>query len=139
MADISYPQVVHDIKEKYIEATGVADNIKFGEIAQDVYDAITSGGGGIEITDITLNNDGTYTLTDTDSNTHTLTVLETNGQITSITYDGTSVTLTFDGSGNLIGVGDTDIDVSKYISGENGSFFNPVTLKMNLKLGAKIV
>lgn len=45
MADISYPQVVHDIKEKYIEATGAADNIKFGEIAQDVYDAITSGGG----------------------------------------------------------------------------------------------
>ena len=46
MVDISYPQVVHDIKEKYIEATGAADNIKFGEIAQDVYDAITSGGGG---------------------------------------------------------------------------------------------
>lgn len=46
MADISYPQIVHDIKEKYIEATGEPDNIKFGEIAQDIYDAITSGGGG---------------------------------------------------------------------------------------------
>lgn len=45
MADISYPQIVHDIKEKYIEATGEPDNIKYGEIAQDVYDAITSGGG----------------------------------------------------------------------------------------------
>ena len=47
MADISYPQVVHDIKEKYIEATGAPDNVKFGEIAQDVYDAITSGGSNI--------------------------------------------------------------------------------------------
>lgn len=70
-------------------------------------------GGGIEITDITLNADGTYTVTDKDNNTHTLAVTETDGQITAITYDGDNVSLSFSGD-DLTGVGDTDVDVSRY-------------------------
>lgn len=75
------------------------------------------GGGGStpEIKSVELNNDGTYTVIDQDNVSHTLTVTETNGVITNITYDSTSIDISFDGSGNLISVGDTTIDVSNYI------------------------
>lgn len=74
------------------------------------------GGGGStpEIKSVELNNDGTYTVIDQDDVTHILTVTETNGLITAIVYDSLSIQLTYDNSGNLIKVGDTEIDVSDY-------------------------
>ena len=43
MADISLPQVIHNVKEKYLLATGDTDTVKYGNIDTKVYDAITSG------------------------------------------------------------------------------------------------
>lgn len=65
---------------------------------------------GIQITDITLNNDGTYTVIDADNNTHTLVVTETDGQITNITYDGNTIPLMFDNAA-LTEVGNIDVNV----------------------------
>lgn len=45
MADISLPQVIHNVKEKYLLATGDTDTVKYGNIDTKIYDAITSGGG----------------------------------------------------------------------------------------------
>lgn len=69
--------------------------------------------GGALLNNVTLNADGTYTVTDKDENEHTLAVTETDGQITAITYDGNNVSLDFNGD-DLTGVGDTDVDVSRY-------------------------
>ena len=45
MAEISVRQVIHNVKEKYIEATENADVITYGNIADKVYDAITQNKG----------------------------------------------------------------------------------------------
>jgi len=116
MAYINGNEVLDAIFVKYLDAPTetltITENGEY-DVLNYLKAVVDVSGGGIEITDITLNADGTYTVTDIDNNTHTLTVTETNGQITAITYDGSNVPLTFT-SGLLTGVGDTDIDVSRY-------------------------
>ncbi|MBQ5900225.1 MAG: InlB B-repeat-containing protein [Clostridia bacterium] len=99
------------------------------ELVPKVLD-IAGGGGGVEITDVTLNADGTYTVTDAEENTHTLAVTVTNGQITAITYDGDNVPLTF-ASGLLTKVGDTDIDIDRYPNPEIENIGYYVKFKVN--------
>lgn len=72
-------------------------------------------GGGISVTDLTYDNDtGVYTVTDANGDTHTFSIIKTDGEITGATYDDINVPLIFDAEGNLIKIGDVDIDISEY-------------------------
>lgn len=57
----------------------------------------SGGGGGIEYTSITCNEDNTITLVDVEGTTHNMSYSLTDGKITSITFDGTTMVLQYDG------------------------------------------
>ena len=72
--------------------------------------------GGINFKSVTLENDGTYTVIDTKDNTHIITpTTNSDGVITAIVYDDININLTYDNEGNLIKIGDSDVDVSDYV------------------------
>lgn len=72
---------------------------------------LASGSGGITYTSITYNEDNTITLTDKDGAEHTMECEYTDGELTSVKYDGKAIKLTYDGD-VLVKVGKTDIDMS---------------------------
>lgn len=115
--DISEPtginiyQVVHNIKNAYVEATGDTDDITYGNIDIKVGEAAT--GGGSLIQGIGLENE-VYTITDNKGDEHQIEVTYDNGRIVAATYDDEPVNIKYDNSGNLIQFGDIDIDVSEY-------------------------
>jgi hypothetical protein len=82
------------------------------EIMQNIANIIVGGGSGdiVSFTDITYNEDNTITLTDTDGYTHTMECGYTDGQITTVKFDGISVPLQYD-EGKMI-VGGVSVDVS---------------------------
>jgi hypothetical protein len=57
----------------------------------------SGGGGGIEYTSITCNEDNTITLVDVEGVTHNMSYNLTDDKITSITFDGTTMVLQYDG------------------------------------------
>lgn len=57
----------------------------------------SSGGGGIAYTSITCNADNTITLVDVEGVTHNMSYNLTDDKITSITFDGTTMVLQYDG------------------------------------------
>lgn len=100
-------------------ALGIANLTEKGvDISADAttYDIMTAiaevvGGGGIEYTDITYNEDNTITLTDKDGVDHTMECEYTEGKLTSVKYDGKVVKLTYDGD-VLVKVGKSAVDMS---------------------------
>jgi len=117
-----------DIKEIYLKYFPEDKSVTYGNLREKIDEAIENG--GIEITDIMLNADGKYTITDADENEHTLTVTETDGQITAIMYDDNNVPLSFS-SGELTGVGDTDINIDRYPNPEIGNIGYYVKFKVD--------
>ena len=83
---------------------------------------IKGGGEGIVYTNISSNDDGSFSLTDVEGNKHTLipTVNE-NGTITAIDFDGETIELTYDDNGALIAIGDTVTDFSNVIVDEEAA------------------
>lgn len=65
------------------------------------------------IDSLTLNAAGSYAIVDENGVSHTIVPTETDGQITSLTYDGGNVPLRFTDD-LLTGIGETDVDVSRY-------------------------
>lgn len=86
--------------------------------------------GGALLNSVTRNADGTYTVIDIDNVSHTVVPTETDGQITAITYDGNNVPLSFS-NGELISVGDTNIDVSRYPEAQGGNIGYQVEFKVD--------
>ena len=87
------------------------------EATATTYDIMTaiaeiSGGGGVQYTDITYNEDNTITLTDKDGVEHTMSCTYEDGKLIGVTYDGKAVELTYNGE-DLVEVGSTNINLSK--------------------------
>lgn len=47
MADINLTQVIHDVKEAYVDLTGDTDDITYGNISTKISEIQTGGGGVI--------------------------------------------------------------------------------------------
>ena len=73
-----------------------------------------TGGSGINYKSMTINSDNTITIIDLEDTEHTLVPAYTDNVITAITYDGKNVKLTYDDNGNLIKIGDSDVDLENY-------------------------
>ena len=76
-----------------------------------------TGGSGINYKSMTINGDNTITIVDLEDTEHTLVPTFTDNVITAITYDGKNVKLTYDENGNLIKIGDSDVDLTDYTGG----------------------
>lgn len=86
------------------------------EATATTYDIMTaiaeiSGGGGVQYTDITYNEDNTITLTDKDGVEHAMSCNYEDGKLIGVTYDGKAVKLTYDGD-VLSKVGKTAVDMA---------------------------
>jgi hypothetical protein len=46
MADINLTQVIHNVKEAYVDLTGDTDEITYGNISTKISEIQTGGGGG---------------------------------------------------------------------------------------------
>ena len=73
-----------------------------------------TGGSGINYKSMTINSDNTITIIDLEDTEHTLVPTYTDNVITAITYDGKNVKLEYDNDGNLIKIGDSDVDLENY-------------------------
>ena len=76
-----------------------------------------TGGSGINYKSMTINSDNTITVIDLEDTEHTLVPTFTDNVITAITYDGKNVKLVYDNDGNLIKIGDSDVDLTDYAGG----------------------
>lgn len=85
-------------------------------------------GGGKAFKSLTLEEDGSYTVVDTKDNEHTIEVEEENGRIVELTYDGESVNLEYDGEGNLVMIGDSEVDVEDYPEPPSGGGYGGVAV-----------
>lgn len=47
MADINLTQVIHNVKEAYVDLTGDTDDITYGNISTKISEIQTGGGSGI--------------------------------------------------------------------------------------------
>lgn len=72
--------------------------------------------GGINFKSVSINDNNTITVVDIKDNSHILTpTYNGEGIITSIIYDDINIPLVYDSEGNLIKIGDSNIDVREYI------------------------
>ena len=68
--------------------------------------------------DFSIDDDGSVTFTDLDDKTHTIKPTYENGKIVSIFYDDYPIKFAYDSDGNLINIGGTTFNISKYNGGK---------------------
>ena len=81
-----------------------------------------NGGGsgkGSNFKSLTLEEDGSYTVVDFKDVEHTIEVEEENGTIVGLTYDGEEINIEYDEDGNLMLIGESEINVSNHPSSGN--------------------
>lgn len=84
-------------------------------------------GGSIVYTNIVYNDDNTITLTDKDGVDHTMVCEYTEGVLSSLTYDGKAIELTYE-EDTLVGVGATEVDMENAPCEESGGYGQGETL-----------
>jgi translation elongation factor P/translation initiation factor 5A len=84
--------------------------VKIGETVVDFENVESSGGGGVEYTDIIYNEDNSITLTDRDGTEHTMVGTYEGEKLASATYDGKEIAIGYED--NKLIVGNTVVDLS---------------------------
>jgi hypothetical protein len=110
---------IYDGKTISLTTDAEGNIIKVGNSTVDVSEYEGSSGGGSNYKSITENQDGTFTVVDTDNVSHIISITETDGTI-SATLDGKAIPITLDTNGNIVKIGNSDISISEQSEGKGG-------------------